>query len=46
MMETVSYIESFSEPGRVEAWCESDIAEDHSGVASLRGCLASDTGRG
>ena len=41
MMETVSCIESFSEPGRVEAWCESDIAEDHSG-----GCLAADTGRG
>ncbi len=36
MMETVSCIESFSEPGRVEAWCKSDIAEDHSGVASLR----------
>nr|WP_294527657.1 hypothetical protein [uncultured Blautia sp.] len=36
MMETVSYVESFSEPGRVEAWCESDIAEDHFGVAFPR----------
>ena len=36
MMGRVFWNGSHREPGRVEAWCESDIAEDHSGVASLR----------
>ena len=34
MMETVSYIESFSEPGRVEAWCEFRYSR-----RSLRSCV-------